>query len=157
MEKGWTAYLALGSNLGDRALLLAEARRLLTERVGEPIAASSLIETEPVGFDSPHRFLNQVVSVRTTLEPEELLKETAEIERELGRERKSVGGQYADRTCDIDILFLDDLIYRSASLEIPHPKLRERLFVLEPLAEIAPDMVDPVTGRTMKELLWDVS
>lgn len=152
-----TAYLALGSNLGRREYYLSEARRLIAERIGEVMAVSSTMETEPVGFESPHPFLNQVLSVRTTLSPKVLLRVTREIERELGRDRKSVGGQHYDRTCDIDILLVEDLIYRDEELEVPHPRMRERLFVLQPLAEIAPSLVDPVTGRTIEELLWAVS
>ena len=152
-----TAYIALGSNLGDRAHYLSEAARLIGERVGEILAVSSPMETEPVGFESAHKFLNQVLAVRTSLAPRALLTVTREIERELGRERKSVGGIHFDRTCDVDILMIDDLVYHDEWLEIPHPRMRERLFVLKPLAEIAPDVIDPVSGKTIRELLWDVS
>ena len=152
-----TAYIALGSNLGDRTHYLSEAARLIGERVGDVLAVSSPMETEPVGFESEHKFLNQVLAVRTSLAPRALLTVTREIERELGRERKSVGGIHFDRTCDVDILMIDDLVYHDEWLEIPHPRMRERLFVLRPLAEIAPDVIDPVTGKTIRELLWDVS
>lgn len=152
-----TAYIALGSNLGDRRYYLSEAIRLIGERVGEVLAVSEPMETGPVGFESEHLFLNAALSVRTSLAPRALLTVTREIERELGREQKSVGGVHFDRTCDVDILMIDDLVYHDEWLDIPHPRMRERLFVLQPLAEIAPEVIDPVSGKTVKELLWDVS
>lgn len=152
-----TAYIALGSNLGDRRHFLSEAVRLIGERVGEISAVSEPMETEPEGFESDYQFLNQALAVRTALAPRALLTVTREIERELGRDRKSVDGVHYDRTCDVDILMIDDLIYHDEWLDIPHPRMRERLFVLQPLAEIAPDVIDPVSGKTVKELLWDVS
>lgn len=128
---------------------------MLEERGVEVVAQSQVMETEPVGFSSEHPFLNQVIEVSDTLSPQELLGVTQEIERELGRTRKSHNGVYSDRTCDLDLILYGDLILEEDHLEIPHPRFRDRLFVLKPLAEIAPDVVDPVTGRAIKELLWD--
>lgn len=120
------------------------------------VAMSQVMETEPVGFRSDHTFLNQVIEVSDALGPQELLQLTQEIERELGRSHKSHQGLYSDRTCDLDLILYGDLVLKEAELEIPHPRFRERRFVLQPLAEIAPEVVDPITGRQIKELLWDV-
>ncbi|MBR8763993.1 Bifunctional folate synthesis protein [Porphyromonas levii] len=149
-------YIALGSNIGDRASILAQAVGLLSERVGVVTVESKVVETEPVGFVSEHPFLNQVVAVDTELSPLEVLETTQNIERELGRWRKSVDGVYLDRTCDLDIILYGDRIMEEAFLTIPHKLFRERKFVLEPLAEIAPEVIDPVTGKRINELLWDV-
>ncbi|MBR8703355.1 Bifunctional folate synthesis protein [Porphyromonas levii] len=149
-------YIALGSNIGNRASILAQAVGLLSERVGVVTVESKVVETEPVGFVSEHPFLNQVVAVDTELSPLEVLETTQNIERELGRWRKSVDGVYLDRTCDLDIILYGDRIMEEAFLTIPHKLFRERKFVLEPLAEIAPEVIDPVTGKRINELLWDV-
>lgn len=149
-------YIALGSNIGDRASILAQAVGLLSERVGVVTVESKVVETEPVGFVSEHPFLNQLVAVDTELSPLEVLETTQNIERELGRWRKSVDGVYLDRTCDLDIILYGDRIIEEAFLTIPHKLFRERKFVLEPLAEIAPEVIDPVTGKRINELLWDV-
>lgn len=149
-------YIALGSNIGDRSSILAKAVGLLAERVGMVTAESKVVETEPVGFISEYPFLNQLVAVDTELSPLEVLETTQNIERELGRWRKSVDGVYHDRTCDLDIILYGDRIVEEAFLTIPHKLFRERKFVLEPLAEIAPEVIDPVTGKRINELLWDV-
>lgn len=145
-------YLALGSNIGDREQTLAKACDLIRRRVGSVIAESKVYDTAPEGFLSEHRFLNQAIHVQTELNPLELLNVTQEIERSLGRERKSTPGQYHDRTCDIDIILYGPMIWQSEALEIPHPRFRERRFVLQPLVEIAPEAVDPLTGKTIKDL-----
>ncbi len=150
-------YIALGSNIGDRASTLAQAIVLLSRRIGRPVAQSMVIETEPVGFASEYSFLNQVVAIDTELSPWEVLEATKEIECELGRRQKSVDGVYHDRTCDIDIILFGDRIVEEEQLTIPHKRFRERRFVLEPLAEIAPNVTDPVTGKKIEQLLWDVS
>ena len=158
MEGGFSkAYLSLGSNLGDREMLLREAVRLLGDRCGRVVAVSALLETEPVGFESPHPFLNLALELDTPLSPEALLRETQAIERELGRTSKSAGGVYRDRPIDIDIILYGDLTSDTPELQLPHPRFRERLFVLKPLAEIAGDAVDPFTHKTIQELLWDAS
>lgn len=131
-----TTYLSLGSNLGDRKQLLHTAINEIAERVGRVEAISSCIETEPVGFDSVHLFLNMAVRVRTELNPYELLKVLKQLERDLGRTRKSHDGVHYDRTIDIDILLYDNLEVNSEELQIPHPRMWERDFVMRPLKEI---------------------
>ena len=131
-----TTYLSLGSNLGDRKQLLHTAINEIAERVGRVEAISSCIETEPVGFDSVHLFLNMAVRVRTELNPYELLKVLKQLERDLGRTRKSHDGVHYDRTIDIDILLYDNLEVNSEELQIPHPRMWERDFVIRPLKEI---------------------
>lgn len=129
-------YLSLGSNLGDKHHNLHEAIRLLGERVGEVGEVSSFIETEPWGFSSRNTFLNACVKLTTSLSPRALLAETQLIERELGRKRKSTGGEYHDRLIDIDILLYGDITVNEPDLVIPHPLMHERDFVMVPLKEI---------------------
>lgn len=129
-------YLSLGTNLGDRERNLREAIRLIGERAGEVIAVSSFIETEPWGFSSTNVFMNACVKVKTTLEPQQLLRETQKIERELGRTTKSKDGIYHDRIIDIDILLYGDITVNERNLTIPHPLMHERDFVMIPLKEI---------------------
>lgn len=131
-----TTYLSLGSNLGDRKQLLHTAINEIAERVGRVEAISSCIETEPVGFDSVHLFLNMAVRVTTELNPYELLKVLKQLERDLGRTRKSHDGVHYDRTIDIDILLYDNLEVNSEELQIPHLRMWERDFVIRPLKEI---------------------
>lgn len=131
-----TTYLSLGSNLGDRRQLLHTAINEIAERVGRVEAISSCIETEPVGFDSVHLFLNMAVRVTTELNPYELLKVLKQLERDLGRTRKSHDGVHYDRTIDIDILLYDNWEVNSEELQIPHPRMWERDFVMRPLKEI---------------------
>ena len=128
-------YLGLGSNLGEREQHIQKAITLINERVGEVIRQSTLIETEPWGFESSHRFLNGVVLCETQLSPRQLLNETQDIERELGRKYKTTLS-YSDRPIDIDILLYDDLTINESDLKIPHPLMQERDFVMIPLKEI---------------------
>lgn len=141
--------LGLGSNLGDR---LSNLRRALVElsQVIEVETVSSLYETEPVGFCDQPWFFNAVCIGTTDSEPMTLLARIKEIERKLGR-RPSV--RYGPRSIDVDILFYDDRIIATSELQVPHPRLAERAFVLVPLTEVAPQLVHPVIGRTMSETL----
>ena len=132
-------YLSLGSNLGDRHTLLLKAIEALVQRVGVLVRCSSFIETEPWGFESDHPFLNAVALYRTTLTPREVLAETQAIERELGRRQKSTDS-YADRPIDIDILLYGEERVQDPDLQIPHPLMLDRPFVMKPLAEIASDL-----------------
>lgn len=132
-------YLSLGSNLGDRQQLLQRAIALLGERVGTVERTSRFIETAPWGFESDNQFLNACVLVATKLTPREVLSVTKQIERELGRKRKSVDGRYSDRPIDIDILLFDDLHLDTPELVVPHPHMTERDFVMIPLREIMPE------------------
>lgn len=151
-----TAYLSLGSNLGDRLRLIQEAVAALTVEAGPVTALSSLYETEPWGFSSPHRFLNVALTLETTLSPETLLAVTQHIERDLGRTHKSVDGRYADRTIDIDLLFVGDAVLDTPALTLPHPRLHLRRFVLEPLCEIAPALLHPLLRKSVSQLLAEL-
>ena len=135
-------YLSLGSNIGDREETLHRAITLINERVGTMQRVSSFIETEPWGFKSKHPFLNAACLVLTTLSPEECLKATQQIERELGRKRKSRNGVYHDRPIDIDLLMYGDLALSTPKLTLPHPRMQERDFVMIPLREILPSTED---------------
>ena len=145
-----TVYLGLGSNLGDRAATLAAALQKLDSPELRLMRASGLYETEPMGLREQPWFLNQVAEFQTTLFPRQLLQRTKKIENELGRKR---GVRNGPRTLDIDILLFGSTIVRSEELEIPHPRFRERRFVLAPLAELNPDLRDPVSGQQVKALL----
>ena len=145
-------YLGLGSNLGDRQHNLARAVELLAEKVSIE-KLSSLYETEPIGYREQPWFLNAVCEATTSLTPEELLILAKEIEVALGR---LPSFSNAPRPMDIDILFYGNEIIHSTQLTIPHPRLEERAFVLLPLAEIAPDLVHPVSRRKVKEMVEKV-
>ncbi len=129
-------YLSIGTNLGDRQANIDKALSLIRERVGHISAVSSVIETEPVGFNSPNKFLNCVICVFTALTPLDLLHTTQDIERAMGRLVKSRNGVYSDRIIDIDILLYSDVRIDTPELKIPHPRMQERDFVLKPLKEI---------------------
>ena len=144
-------YLGLGTNIGNRRGNLVKAAALLTERVGDILALSGFMETEPWGFDSENLFLNAAIKMETPLTPDELLSATQAIEREMGREKKS-DGTYHDRVIDIDILLYDNRVIEQPGLIVPHPLMQERLFVMAPLAEIAPFERHPLLGRTFMEL-----
>lgn len=130
-------YLSLGTNLGDKFRNLQDALDEIALRVGTVEAVSSFIETEPLGFESKNTFLNAVCRVETILSPLELLEITQQIERTLGRKRKTlVAGVYSDREIDIDILLYDDLQMDTPELTIPHPRMWQRSFVVDPLREL---------------------
>lgn len=145
-------YLSLGTNLGDKEQNLRCAMHEIEERIGKIVSLSAFYATAPWGFQSDNNFLNAAACVETPLTPYEVLNETQQIERQMGRNYKSAGGQYKDRVIDIDLLLFGDIIMNEADLVLPHPLMTERRFVMEPLAEIAPDLVHPVLGQTMKEL-----
>lgn len=144
-------YIALGSNLGNKRRNLVTAAALLAERAGEVGAISSFYETEPWGFESEHSFLNAALMLETTLAPLDLLRLTQEVECELGRTAKS-DSVYHDRLIDIDLLLYGEEVIDQPGLQIPHPLMHRRAFVMTPMAEIAPAVVHPVLGKTMKVL-----
>ena len=131
-------YLSLGSNLGDRRQYIQQAIDLIDDLVGAVYRVSNMLETEPWGFETEHRFLNCCLLVHTMLSPRRCLETTKEIERQLGRTQKSEGGVYHDRTIDIDMLMYDDLTLDEPDLVLPHPHMQERDFVMIPLREIMP-------------------
>ena len=135
-----TLYIGLGSNLGNRRENLERAVALLEQRLGSLSALSSFWETAPVGFESEHQFLNAAAAFRTSLSALEALPLTQAVEREMGRTQKSINGIYHDRTIDIDILYSDAGQLHTPTLQLPHPHLSERWFVLGPLCEIAPEL-----------------
>ena len=145
-------YLGLGTNLGDRQENLTRAIEALSLALGTCKAQSSFMETEPWGFESENGFLNCVAAFDTELTPTELLDTTERIERELGRTQKSHGGSYHNRIIDIDILLYGDEVVECQRLTIPHPLMHKRDFVLEPLAQIAPDAIHPIFGKSIAEL-----
>ncbi|MCC6498837.1 MAG: 2-amino-4-hydroxy-6-hydroxymethyldihydropteridine diphosphokinase [Anaerolineales bacterium] len=141
-------YLALGSNIGNRAQNLKEAIAALPPQM-EVKARSAVYETPPWGFEDQEKFLNQAVRVETYLKPEQLIKHLKRLEVALGRTETFQNGP---RLIDIDILFYDDLVLYSPALTIPHPRLHERGFVLVPLMDIASDFVHPVKKKSIREL-----
>jgi len=145
-------YLGLGTNLGEKERNLNDAIISLSQEVGFVIRSSTFYSSKPWGFESDNDFLNVVVLVDTCLTPFDVLSRTQEIERNLGRIAKTING-YSDRLMDIDILLYDNLVIDQPTLKIPHPLIAERDFVIIPLSEIAPDLVHPVFGLKMSELL----
>lgn len=139
------AYVGLGSNLGDREALIREAAELIGA-----LRLSTIIETEPWGYENQPRFLNAVAEIETRLPPRALLDELLDVESKLGRER--VGQQWGPRTIDLDLLLFGDESIDEPGLVVPHPHLTERLFVLEPLAELVPTRRIPGKGTVQEAL-----
>ncbi|MBQ8888136.1 MAG: 2-amino-4-hydroxy-6-hydroxymethyldihydropteridine diphosphokinase [Bacteroidaceae bacterium] len=154
--KTHTVCLGLGTNLGDKEANLHAAVAEIEKRIGKVVSLSAFYATAPWGFDSPHTFLNAACAVDTLFSPLEVLHITQSIEKDLGRLKKSVDGQYSDRLMDVDVLLYDDLVIHTPELVIPHPLMHQRKFVMEPLAEIAPDLVHPVLQKSMQELLAEI-
>lgn len=142
-------FLALGSNLGNRAANLKEAIASLPPQM-DVKAKSKVYETPPWGYIEQEKFLNQVLMAKTYLEPEALLKHLKRLEVALGRK---VTFQNGPRLIDIDILFYDSLVFESPTLMIPHPRVHERGFVLLPMMDIAPDFVHPVKQKSVRDLI----
>lgn len=147
-----TVYIALGSNLDNREENLQSAIKLMPPDI-QPLVCSPVYQTEPWGFVHQPAFLNQVIKVKTELEPEDLLQYLKLIEKEVGRKKTF---RYGPRKIDLDILFYNDMVYDSPSLTIPHPRIAERGFVLVPLSDIAPDYIHPILSVSVKEMLTDL-
>ena len=155
-------YVGLGTNLGDKEQNLKVAVQKIEEQIGKVVSLSAFYITAPWGFTSENSFLNAAACVETKLSPLEVLQETQMIEKELGRTQKSVNRMYSDRLIDIDLLLYEDLVLSvitpsGAELNLPHPLMTERDFVMKPLVEIAPELVHPVLGKTMRELISSFS
>ena len=146
-------FLGLGSNLGEKEKILQDAVMMLKMEMGNLLSLSSFYISKPYGFFSENDFLNAVALMETRFSPYEILEKTQEIEKTLGRISKSCEQHYADRIIDIDILLYDHLVIDQPSLKIPHPAIVERDFVFIPLLEIAPDLIDPQTGKKFSELI----
>ena len=144
-----TAYVALGSNLGDKEANLRKALELLEERGVEVVKTSSFICTEPYGVTDQPQFLNGVCEVRTSLVPLALLHTLLEIEQEMGRVRLR---HWGERNIDLDLLLYEDVVLDTEELKLPHPDMQNRDFVLLPLAEIAPELVHPILQKSIEEL-----
>lgn len=147
---GTTVFLGLGSNLGDREKNLRLALEHLEGEVGELVEISAIYHTAPWGKTDQPAFFNQVVRMQTDLEAPALMRRLLQIEQRMGRKRQERMGP---RIIDLDILFYDDAVVDEPSLQIPHPRLEQRNFVLVPLREMAPHWKHPVSGLTMEELL----
>lgn len=148
-----TVYLSLGTNIGNKEKQMNEAIERIETQIGDVVSRSTFYVTEPWGFESENSFLNAAVKIETELSADEVLKETQNIEREMGRMEKSEKGKYKDRIIDIDILMYGTSIIDSPNLTIPHKFMKERRFVLEPLAEIASEVVIPGTGISVSKAL----
>lgn len=148
----YTVHLALGSNLGDKQKNIEEALDKIEERIGSIVSLSAFYLTTPVGFQSENIFLNCVCEVATYIDIYRLFAITQEIEKEIGREKKSKDCQYMDRVIDIDLILAGDQVIDTPELTIPHPRFHTRSFVLDPLYEIAPDLIHPQLGKSIGEL-----
>ena len=144
------AYLLMGGNTGDRLENLKRASNAIERQCGPILKRSSFYETAAWGMEGEPDFINQLLLVTTDLDQEKLLSTLLGIESEMGRKRHK---RYASRDIDIDILYYNDIVYHSLELTIPHPRISQRKFALVPLAEIAPDLVDPVSAKDMSTLL----
>ena len=143
----------MGSNLGDRRLNLSRAMRAIGSRFGD-FELSHAVETKAQDFDSPNAFLNAAIMVQTDMDPHVVLSELQAIEKELGSgAHRNPDGSYADRLIDLDIMAIDDLTIDTPELTVPHPRLAERRFFLEPLAELAPGWTHPLTGLSPQQML----
>ena len=147
------AYIGIGSNLGNREENCQKAIALLIEKNIKITKRSSLYEIEPWGVKEQPRFINMAVEIETNLEPAELLKVIKEIENSMGRRK---GIRWGPRVIDLDVLLYDDLILKTGELEIPHPAIKDREFVLKPLSEIAPDKIHPIFKKSIKTLLIEL-
>lgn len=145
-----TVYIQLGSNIGERESFIAKSMEQIEENIGEIITESSIFKTIPWGNKNQNNFLNSVIKIRTPFDAFKVLKKSQEIENNLGRIRKK---KWGERTIDIDILFYNSEIINTEELNIPHPLLHERKFVLIPLSEIDPNYIHPIFKKNIYTLL----
>ena len=143
-------YIGLGTNMGERELNLQNAIEHIEKKVGKVLAQSSIYETPAWGLTDQPDFLNQVIEIETSQTPPQILENILQIEIEMGRIREK---KWGPRLIDLDILFYNNLIFNTENLQIPHPYIHQRAFVLEPLNEIAPNFVHPVFEKTISELV----
>ena len=146
-------FLSLGSNMGDREAIMKQAVALMGERLGEVVACSSFYQTVAQGYASDNLFMNAVVALRSDLSPHALLAATQQIEHDLGCDRhRNDDGTYCDRLLDIDMVACEDMVCNDALLILPHPRMHERLFVLDPLCEITSEWKHPLLQLTANEM-----
>lgn len=150
-------FLGFGSNLGSKKENILNAYSEIEKRIGKIISRSAFYITNPQGFESVNYFLNSACEVECSMDVYSAFVETQFIEKLIGRTSKSNNGIYSDRIIDIDILLADDLVIDTPELTIPHPLLHTRRFVLEPLAEIAPDYIHPILHKTILQLLNELN
>lgn len=150
------ALIAVGGNLGDREAAIRAALSSLSRRGAGVEALSALVETDPVGGPPQGRYLNGAAVLRTDLAPRALLDAMLAAERDAGRVRRADDPRWGARAADLDLLLYDDLVVAEPGLRVPHPRMHERRFVLEPAAAVAPEWVHPVLGRTIAALLEDL-
>lgn len=148
-------YIGLGTNLGNKIENLNNAIQLITKKIGTVCSLSSYYNTSPWGFSSQNNFLNAAACIETTQTPHTILQLTQNIEQELGRTSKSKNKIYHDRPIDIDLLIYDQVIIQTPDLQLPHPLMHLRHFVMEPLVEIAPTLMHPVLQKTILQLFWE--
>ncbi len=147
-------YLGLGTNLGNKGKNLCQAINNIQKQVGRVVSQSAFYSTQPWGFTSNNTFLNAAILVDSMFPPLKILEMSKCIEYEMGRTYKSENGVYSDRIIDIDLLLYDDLILDTPVLKLPHPLMHKRRFVMEPLAEIASEIVHPVLKKTMRDIYY---
>lgn len=153
-EKKHIAYIAVGANLGDRVAACRQGAKMLVENRDMRIFAHSpYYETAPMGYDDQPWFVNAVFGVETGLEPAQLLARLKEAENRAGRDRGTI--RFGPRVLDLDLIFFENEIIHSPDLVVPHPRMHQRAFVLRPLADIAPELIHPKLGRSVRELLAD--
>ena len=150
MSKRSRAQLLIGGNLGDRVKNLELAEMHIEDRIGKMTYSSAIYESEPWGFEDEHSFLNRLIIVETSLPPTELMEEIKSIEADMGRTQSNT--QWSSRIIDIDILFYEEMVIEESHLTIPHPRIGERRFVLEPLLESNPAFIHPLTKKSVQEL-----